>query len=205
MKVAVLRSARRRKTVQARMVDGVLRVSIPATMTQEEEWRWVDEMIRRMERRSSADRIDLDRRARTLAAQLDLRVPDSIRWVDNQETRWGSCTPRDRTIRISSKLAKEPGWVIDYVIVHELAHLSEAGHGPRFWHLVNRYALAERARGFLIARGMDSGEPDSGANPVTAPDMDGDLARASGDGRRAGAVAASRSRRSSTGSFGSKR
>lgn len=164
MKVEVVRSARRRKTVQARMVDGVLRVHIPAGMTPEEEDRWVSEMAARMERRTAASRIDLAARARALAVQYGLSAPASIRWVDNQESRWGSCTPQDRTIRISSRLSKEPAWVVDYVIVHELAHLSVAGHGPRFWRLVDRYPLAERARGFLMARGLDSGEPDMAAD-----------------------------------------
>ena len=164
MKVEVVRSARRRKTVQARMVDGVLRVHIPASMSSEEEARWVADMAARIERKRRPDRVDLVRRARQLAAEYGLGVPASIRWVDNQETRWGSCTPRDRSIRISSKLGSEPLWVIDYVIVHELAHLSVHGHGPRFWALVERYPLAERARGFLIARGLELGEPDRAAD-----------------------------------------
>lgn len=170
MRVQVVRSARRRKTVQARLVDGVLRVHIPATMTVEEEHKWVSEMVGRMERRTSSNRIDLEQRARTLARQYGLGVPVSIRWVDNQESRWGSCTPQDRTIRISSRLSREPAWVIDYVIIHELAHLSVAGHGPRFWRLVERYPLAERARGFLMARGLETGEPDSSADERGLPD-----------------------------------
>jgi predicted metal-dependent hydrolase len=51
-----------------------------------------------------------------------------------------------------------PRWVLDYVIVHELAHLVERGHGPAFNALVDRYAKAERARGYLIAKG--TAEPD---------------------------------------------
>lgn len=168
MTVEVVRSARRRKTVQAQLVDGVLRVHIPASMSLEEEVRWVSEMVGRMERRTAASRIDLMERAKTLARQYGLGVPSSIRWVDNQERRWGSCTPQDGTVRISSRLGREPTWVVDYVIVHELAHLSVAGHGPRFWRLVERYPLAERARGFLIARGLEGGEPDSSS-------LDGEL------------------------------
>jgi predicted metal-dependent hydrolase len=125
-------------------------------MTKVEEERWVSEMVRRMERTQATEQIDLDRRAAALAARYRLDRPESIRWVGNQEWRWGSCTPSDRSIRISSRLVGEPGWVLDYVIVHELSHLSIAGHGPDFWSLVNRYPKAERARGFLIARGMDS-------------------------------------------------
>ena len=152
-----MRSPRRRKTVQARKVGDVLRVSIPATMTRREEERWVGEMVRRFERREEAERIDLPVRAAALAARYGLPEPASIRWVDNQQSRWGSCTIADRSIRLSSRLGGYPDWVVDYVIVHELAHLVEADHGRAFWALVNRYPKAERARGFLIAKGLEEG------------------------------------------------
>ena len=155
VEVKVIRSPRRRKTVQARHVDGVLQVSIPATMSTAEEQRHVAEMVRRMRRRAESSVVDLPARAASLAATHGLERPASIRWVDNQLWRWGSCTPADGTIRISTRLAAEPTWVLDYVIVHELAHLTVAGHGPRFWALVGRYPLTERARGFLIARGLE--------------------------------------------------
>ena len=80
-----------------------------------------------------------------------------ITWVETQRSRWGSCSPDDRTIRLSLTLADYPGWVRDYVIVHELAHLLVADHSKRFWELVERYPLTERARGFLIAKGMEEG------------------------------------------------
>jgi hypothetical protein len=171
MNVEVVRSARRRKTVHARQVGDVLRVSIPATMSAAEERRWVDEMVRRIELRGSTDRIDLTQRVASLAKKFGLQTPLSVRWVDNQASRWGSCTPSDRTIRISSRLGKEPAWVLDYVLVHELAHLSVHGHNPRFWALVYRYPLTERARGFLMARGLEEsdvgesdGEPEGSAH-----------------------------------------
>ena len=72
-----------------------------------------------------------------------------MRWVDNQHRRWGSCTPADRSIRLSSRLRAMPDYVVDYVLVHELVHLLEPSHGERFWELVGRYPRAERARGFL--------------------------------------------------------
>lgn len=163
VKVEVVRSARRRKTVQAREVGGVLRVSIPATMTKADEDRWVAEMVRRMERRTATGGIDLPQRAEQLATKYKLSRPASIRWATNQEWRWGSCTPSDGAIRISSRLAAEPSWVLDYVIVHELAHLDIPRHDAKFWTLVNRYPKAERARGFLIARGLESDGDSGGA------------------------------------------
>ena len=158
MQVEVVRSPRRRKTVQARKVGEVLRVSIPATMTRKDEERWVGEMVRRFERRADAERIDLVERAAALARRYGLPDPVSIRWVDNMESRWGSCTIADRTVRLSSKLGAYPDWVVDYVIVHELAHLVEANHGRAVWSLVHRYPRAERARGFLIAKGLGEDE-----------------------------------------------
>ena len=166
VKVEVVRSPRRRKTVQAREVNGILRVSIPATMTRADEEHWVAEMVRRMERRAATGGIDLAVRAAGLAARYNLPSPATIRWADNQEGRWGSCTPSDRTIRISSRLVGEPGWVLDYVIVHELAHLSVPRHDAGFWALVHRYPRAERARGFLIARGLVADLDDEPSDPT---------------------------------------
>lgn len=155
--VEVVRSPRRRKTVQARVVDGVLRVSIPATMTAADEAHWVAEMARRVARKQRSAGVDVARRAATLADRYGLPQPASVRWVDNQSARWGSCTPAVGTVRLSRRLAGYPAWVLDYVLVHELAHLVEPNHSPAFWALVNRYPKAERARGFLIAKGD---EPD---------------------------------------------
>lgn len=150
----MVRSRRRRKTVQASKRDGVLRVSIPASMTKAEEAKWVREMVRRVERRNRRrESGDLQARGVKLASRYCLPTPTVVTWVDNQRSRWASCTPTDGTIRLSSRAATFPEWVIDYLLVHELAHLAEPGHGPAFWALVNRYPKTERARGFLIAKG----------------------------------------------------
>lgn len=149
--VEVVRSKRRRKTVQALHRGDVLRISIPANMSKAEEAHWVSVMTDRMRKRARASSVDLMRRARDLCASYDLPRPVSVRWADNQLARWGSCTPSDGTIRVSSRLAAFPRWVLDYVLVHELAHLSIYGHGSEFDAIVNRYPLAERARGFLMA------------------------------------------------------
>lgn len=156
MQVEVVRSAKRRKTISAHQVrDDLLRVSIPASMSVAEEQRWVDEMVKRFAKRAEADRIDLAVRARELADQYGFPQPRSVRWVDNQHTRWGSCTPADGSIRLSSRMVGFPRWVIDSVLVHELAHLVEHGHTPRFHALCARYPLTERATGYLLAKGLE--------------------------------------------------
>jgi hypothetical protein len=72
-------------------------------------------------------------------------------------------------------LAREPGWVLDYVIVHELAHLRVRRHGPGFWALVERYPLTERARGFLIARALERGEGEDEGHEGDDGESDGEV------------------------------
>ena len=153
--VEVVRSAKRRRTVGARLVGDVLRIAIPSWMSRAEEERWVREMTRRFERARSTERIDLRERATTLARRHDLPRPSDIRWSDDMTQRWGSCTPSTGDVRISTRLAAFPDWVVDYVIVHELAHIRAPGHDEAFWALVNRYPKAERAIGYLIAKSGD--------------------------------------------------
>jgi predicted metal-dependent hydrolase len=159
-----VRSPRRRKTVTAYRQGGEVVVLLPARMSRREEARWVQAMLDRLERRERRRRLprdeELHRRARLLARRwLDGAVEArSVRWVGNMRSRYGSCTPSDASIRLSERLAGWPPWVRDYVLVHELAHLAVPDHSPAFWRLVARYPLAERARGFLIAKGMKEGE-----------------------------------------------
>lgn len=155
LRVEIVRSARRKRTTAARMVGDTLRVHVPSWMSAADEQRWADEWSRRFRRRMAADRVDLAARAEQLARHHDLPRPSSIRWAE-METRWGSTTPATGSVRLSSAVARFPRWVVDYVIVHELAHLVQPDHSPAFWALVARYPKAERARGYLIAKsGMD--------------------------------------------------
>lgn len=158
--VEVVRSKKRKRTVGAQIKDGVLRVTVPAWMSRADTDVWVDKMVAHFDRKQSADRIDLAERARILAGRYRLRRPTEIKWVDNMTTRWGSCTPSTGVIRLSSRLVAFPDWVIDSVIVHELAHLDVPGHDPAFWALANRYPKMERSIGFLIAKsgGHDDGD-----------------------------------------------
>ncbi len=75
-----------------------------------------------------------------------------IYYSPNQNSRmFGNCNVKNKTIRLSSRLLKMPKFVHDYVLIHELAHLRIAKHGPGFWRLVNQYPKAERAKGYLMA------------------------------------------------------
>lgn len=153
----VIRSAKRRKTVGAKLVGNVVEVTIPSWMSKTEEAKWVEEMRGRFARARAGAEVDLTTRAAELSRRYSLPTPASIRWVDNQQGRWGSCTPSDRTIRISNRLAGMPLWVLDYVLVHELAHLRHPDHSKAFWTVVNRYPRTERARGFLMGAGLAEG------------------------------------------------
>jgi len=154
LRVEVVRSARRRKTVSARVVGDVIRVSVPATMAKDDEARYVSSLVAKLERKRQSSQVDIEERAIDLADRFDLPKPKSVKWVSNQESRWGSCSSTRGEIRISDRVAGFPPWVLDYVLIHELAHLVEANHSKCFWTLVARYPKAERARGFLIAKGM---------------------------------------------------
>lgn len=153
--VEVRRSKRRRRTVSAYREGDRIVVLVPATLTRAEEAEWVDTMVARIERAEARRRPsddDLMERALSLSDRYlgGIAVPESVRWVDNQSSRWGSCTPGDRTIRLSARLQGMPTWVIDYVLVHELAHLIETHHNDSFWAWVDRYPQAERAKGYLM-------------------------------------------------------
>jgi predicted metal-dependent hydrolase len=154
VRVEVVRSPRRHRTVAARPVGGVLRVSIPASMSARQEDRWVREMVKRHVRSLASATIDLEARARTLSRRYGLPLPSSVRW-NEMESQWGSCTMDEGSIRISSRVAGFPGWVLDYLLVHELAHLVVGDHSPAFWEVVNRFPKTERARGYLIAKSGD--------------------------------------------------
>ncbi len=156
--VTIERSARRKRTVGAQLVGGVLTVVVPTWMSRAEQDHWVDVMSGRFRRKLSADRVDLVDRALTLSRRYDLARARDIRWSDDMLKRWGSCTPTTGVIRISTRLAPFPDWVIDYVIVHELAHLEVNDHSPSFWSIVHRYPKAERAVGYLIAKSGDDHE-----------------------------------------------
>jgi len=161
VQVEVRRSRRRTRTVTAFRERDTIVVVIPQRMSRADERSFVDSMVAKVlarEARTAVPRGDAALRER--AAELAVRYlapatggappqPADVRWVTNQQRRWGSCTPATAVIRLSHRLQPMPAWVVDYVLVHELAHLVEASHSAEFWRLVARYPDAEKAKGFL--------------------------------------------------------
>lgn len=177
----VIRSTRRRKTVEARMVGAVMQLSIPARMSKGEEQHWIEVMWKRLSRRRAGEEVDLQARARRIARRHGLPVPTSIRWVDNQQQRWGSCTPARGTIRLSSRMVDFPAFVVDHVILHELAHLVHADHGPAFQAIIDQDPLKERVTGYLMAKAHDG---DGGGDFGSLDDIEGgEAGGAETDGR----------------------
>lgn len=178
--VEIVRSSRRRRTISAQLEGQRLIVRVPPGLKPEEERTWAERLGARILATRRRRALNAEQGLLGRARELDRRYfggrlqPSDVRYVTNQARRFGSCTPRHGTIRISDRVAAMPDWVRDAVLVHELAHLLEPTHSPRFWELANRYPLMERARGYLIAVGMeDEGSPDHlgapGPRPVHNP------------------------------------
>lgn len=168
--VEIRRSARRRRTVSGHQADGRLIVLIPAGMSRRDEERNVRHMVQRLREPGPRHRSDesLVVRAEQLATKYlgGAAQPASVRWVTNQNKRWGSCTPATREIRLSDRLRGMPGYVVDAVLLHELAHLIEAGHGRAFWALLSGYPDLLRAQAYLDGVSFGSGLT------VDGPDVD---------------------------------
>lgn len=183
----VRRSNRRRRTVAAFWEGGTAVVAIPGHFSAAQEREWVAKMLLKLQSKGRGSgpgapagkrgrsNEELMTRARELSGEYfaGRSKPVTVRWVTNQNSRWGSATPSERTIRLSHQLQGMPGWVVDYVLLHELAHLLVAGHGPAFWALLADYPHLDRAKAFLegasfaTSRGLARG-----AGETDAPALD---------------------------------
>lgn len=153
--VEVIRSAKRKKTVSARVVNGTVQIRMPLGLSKEQEDGHVADLLQKLDRKAATREVDLSERAQQLADEYELPLPASVKWVSNQNTRWGSCTlPTNGslgTIRLSDRMSNFPQYVVDFVLLHELTHLVEGGHNERFHELMARFPRAERAEGYLEA------------------------------------------------------
>ena len=139
----------------------MLELLVPSTMPHSERQHWAEVMTRRLQRRVERARPS-DERLLERAKKLNERHFDGrLRWSSigfaDMERLWGSCTFTDGAIRIARRAASLPEWVLDYLLVHELAHLVHSDHGREFHELENRYPLTERAKGYLMALDSMSG------------------------------------------------
>jgi predicted metal-dependent hydrolase len=165
--VEIRASARRRKWVAAHWEGDKIVVAVPQRMSQRERRAYAEELTARLvadRKRHRRTDEQLSRRAAELSAQYfdGLAVPTAVTWSSRQRRRWGSCSAADGTIRISDRLIDVPSWVLDAVLVHELAHLLRADHGPEFAELVARYPRSADAALFLD--GFEHGVQAQGAS-----------------------------------------
>lgn len=155
--IEIIRSPQRSKTVTGAFKNGKLRVHVPANLTKAEEAYYVAKVRERVERRETKQLLNdgdpllkraAELNARYFAGKLEIV---SVNYVTNQNSLFGSCSLRRKTIRLSHHLAEVPEWVRDYVLMHEMAHLVEPGHNRAFWDIVNRYPRTREARRYLKA------------------------------------------------------
>lgn len=173
--VEIRRSARRKRTLSARWEGERIVVLAPAWETAGEPQivrSLVDRLLAKRGAAPGTDAEDLEHRTRRLLEAYfpGLEPPASVRWVSNQSTRWGSTSIRARTIRLSHHLMGMPDWVIDSVLVHELAHLIVPSHSPRFWELCRRYPRTDDATIYL--RGVEFGRRLRASEPPPADQED---------------------------------
>lgn len=155
MEVEIRLSSRRRKTVSAVVRGDRLIISLPENMPAAERRRWTEELISRARKKMELAEPSLREKLAARADFLNKKYLDSkaayssVEWTARQKSLFGSCSAGSGKIRISSRVRHFPGWVLDYIILHELAHLIHPDHSPAFHSLVNRYERHREAEAFL--------------------------------------------------------
>jgi hypothetical protein len=168
--VEVRRSTRRKRTMTVYRDRGQLVALVPERLTKDQEASLLPPLVQRFLRRevqvgARLGDAELFGRAENLYVTHIAELsgvplpPTQIRWVDNQLRRWGSCSPATGEIRLSSRLKAMPSWVLDYVLLHELAHLLEPNHSRDFHRLLSNYSQLAEAKAYLAGyqHAVDSG------------------------------------------------
>lgn len=180
-RIDVVRSAARRRTSSARVRDGRVVIRLPAHLPADAARRAVDELVDKLRARAtrpepdtalprhvparptrrprgSRGDPDLVARADAVAARWladhDVRAA-SVRWSHRMTSRWASCTVPPGRIRISHRVADAPDAVLDALLLHELAHIVHAGHGPEFHALAGRHPDRAAVDAWLARRSQD--------------------------------------------------
>lgn len=171
--IEIRTSARRKKTSEARWEGDRIVVYLPAHLGAAERQSTVDWLVKRLMTRyrfpSSLSDDDLLRRAIDLSERYLIgERPSSVRWVTNQTARWGSCSYYSGDIRLSHRLCVVPAWVLDSVLVHEVAHLTYPDHSPDFHRLAAGYPRHSEAGVFLAGYSLGLSTPRT-PSPSAAP------------------------------------
>ena len=152
--IRVIRSSRRKRSISAYREQGAIVISVPAKLSNSKVSQVIPEMVEKILSREAREKISdselFDRAHALLQRYLPefIVTPASVTWRAMNE-RWGSCTTVDRTIRISDRLNGAPGYVVDYLLVHELIHLQVPDHGPDFELLLARFEESDKASAYL--------------------------------------------------------
>lgn len=172
----MVRSTRRTRTVSAQpQDDGSIRLLVPARSSGADLAEYIEKLVPRVQRKQRmkkkqqqhrvADEYLLERAHRLAAAYLPELSEQvlgelTVVWVSNQNTRWGSCTPAKRAIRISHLVQGAADYVIDYVVFHEVVHLLEAHHNAKFRSMEARFPRLLEAKAYLegISHGQKLGQ-----------------------------------------------
>jgi len=114
--------------------------------------RRVESLLKRLARQALIERTEthLNALSQSGAGQGPVRVS-----IVDTRSRWGSCSPHNRTIRYSWRVVLAPPAVLDYLAAHEVAHLVHADHSPAYWSVVHRLVGDHRPfRAWLRANGQ---------------------------------------------------
>jgi predicted metal-dependent hydrolase len=156
--IEIIRSKKRKKTIQARLTgEKTVRVLAPYGSNEDIIVGFVKKTVKKfaLKESISGKEGELQKRAEMLRDKYISNAPDfTISYSESLRTTWGKCFIRDKNIILNPKLGSFPLWVIDYVIIHEIAHLIFPDHGKNFRALVSKYRLKERAVGYLYAKGI---------------------------------------------------
>jgi predicted metal-dependent hydrolase len=141
-----LELAERRGRSGVALEDGVMRLSIPPGATKAKKQEILDRWYRKLAGQA----------APPLVKKWEPLIGAAVRKVfyRKMKSHWGSCNCAARTIRLNTELAKKPPQCLDYVILHEMAHLLESAHNQAFYALMNRLMPSWK----IIRKKMNSGE-----------------------------------------------
>ncbi len=161
--IKITRSLKRRKTIGAQLINNILYVYAPYHIPDEKLAKIIASFKQKFTNSLLKKKLNNEKSLKEIAEMLNKKYLKnrldissiSIEYVTEQTHKFGCCNFQSKFIRISHQIAKMPDWVRDYVIIHELSHLIEPNHSKSFWDIVSGYKLAERAKGYLIAKGVE--------------------------------------------------